>query len=332
MKRFGDVTLGRVRSSADLKRVLLDLDLEPGVLIVKPSWYSPHPANFTSAEALRMLIEALDRRVVVTEGYSLDRQDGSMKFQVDGEAVDWRWVMKHPSWEWVREGGRWDEFRKQDRWFLDEHGFTDLFEEFGVDYVNVTEEVWSGRVVDPTTVKRAVEEKFKTVIDEKLYSFLPKRFHGLAGSPLISLGRVKGIGGTYPSLTLKNLFGLIPDPLRSSWHGPKDSLLGRSIVDIAKVYASFFGVHGVCEAIESATAEHPEGEVQVPWGRYKVVKGVGAVAVGRNLVSLDAVLCGLMGVDPEKVSYLQEGERAFGRYDRGHVEEARAAASEWFTV
>lgn len=332
MKRFGDVTLGRVRSSVDLKRLLLDSGLESGVLIVKPSWYSPHPANFTSAETLRMLLEALDGKVVVIEAYSLDRQDGGMKFHVDGEVVDWRWIMKHPSWDWAKEGGRWDEFRRQDKWFLDEHGFTDLFEEFDVEYVNVTEEVWNGRVVDPATVKKAVEGRFKPVFDEKLYGFLPRRLHDLGGSTLISLGRVKGMRGTFPSLTLKNLFGLIPDPLRSPWHGPKDSLLGRSIVDIAKVYASFFGVYGVCEAIRSATAEHPEGEVKAPWGRYNVVKGVGAVAVGRNLVSLDAVLCGLIGVDPEKVSYLQEGERAFGRYDRGHVEEARAATGEWFPV
>jgi uncharacterized protein (DUF362 family) len=63
-----------------------------------------------------------------------------------------------------------------------------------------------------------------------------------------------------------------------------------------------------------------------------VARDLGVVALGPNLVSLDAVLCGLIGVDPEKVSYLQEGEKAFGEYDRGLVEEAKAVAGEWFPV
>ena len=332
MRRFGPVILGRVRDSADLKRLLKDPWLEADIFIVKPSWYSPHPPNFTDAEILRMLLEALDGRVVVTEAYSLDRQDGSMKFTVDGEEVDWRWIMRHPDWDWIREEGRWDRMREQDRWFLEEHGFTDLFAEHGVEYVNVTEEVWQGRTADPRKVKEAVEARFELVFNEALYDYVPRRLYEQRGATLISFGKVKGIRGTFPSLTMKNLFGLIPDPLRSWWHGPGDSRLGGSIVDINKVYAALFNVYGICEAIRNVTVSHPQGEVKVPWGAYNIVRDLGVVALGRPLVSLDAILCGLIGVDPEKVSYLQLGEKAFGPYDRRQVEEAKAFARDWFPV
>ncbi len=76
-RRFGPVTVARVRDSADLKRLLTDPELRSEVFIVKPTWYSLHPGNFTDAKTLRVLPEALDGRVVVTESYTLDRQDGA---------------------------------------------------------------------------------------------------------------------------------------------------------------------------------------------------------------------------------------------------------------
>lgn len=59
----------------------------------------------------------------------------------------------------------------------------------GAEYVNVTEEVWQGRVAPAESVREAVEQAY-----------------GPRG----------------------NAFGLIPDPLRSRWHGEDGLLLGRS--------------------------------------------------------------------------------------------------------
>ena len=332
MRKFGPVTVGRVRSSVDVKRLLKDSRLKTGVFIVKPNWFSPHPGNFTDAETLRTLLGALDGRIVVAESYTLERQDGSMKFTVDGEQVDWRWIMKHPSWGWIKEEGRWDEMRRQDRWFLNEYGFTDLFKEHGVECVNVTEEVWQGRTADAREIKEAVEARFTPVFREELYSFIPKRLYELRGATLISFGKVKGILGSFPSLAMKNLFGLIPDPLRSWWHGPNNEWLGRSIVDIIKVYSALFQIYGICEALRHAIVSCPKGEVKAPWGSYDIVRDLGVLAFSRNLVSLDAVLCGLIGADPEKISYLSLGEKALGIYNRRHVEDAKISAGDWFPV
>ena len=112
--QFGNVTLARVKGPAELRSLLPDYIQDPETLVVKPNWFSCHTGNFTDAETLRFLLEALDARVVAVEGYTLERQDGSMTFNVDGEEVDWRWILRNPGWEWVKEGGRWDEIRRQD--------------------------------------------------------------------------------------------------------------------------------------------------------------------------------------------------------------------------
>ena len=331
LQQFGSVTVSRARTSADLRLLFKDPWLKTSIFIVKPNWFSPHPANFTDVETLRVLLDALDGRVIVTEAYSMERQDGSMRFTVDGEEVDWRWIMKHPNWDWIKKEGRWDEIRKQDKWFLDEFGFTDLFNEYGVDYVNVTEEVWQGRTADVGKIKKTVETRFAPVHKEKLYKYVPQRLYDMRGATFISFAKVKGIRGTFPSLTMKNLFGLVPDPLRSWWHGPKDEWLGRSIVDINKVYAALFKVYGICEALRYATVSDPQGEVKVPWGSYSIAKDLDVIILGGHLVSLDAILCGLIGVDPEKVSYIKLGEEVFGFYNRQHVEKAKAS-KDWFHV
>jgi hypothetical protein len=57
---------------------------------------------------------------------------------------------------------------------------------------------------------------------------------------------------------------------------------------------------------------------------------LGVVAFGRDQVSLSAVLCGLLRFDFKDAAQLEAAEEAFGAYDRGQVEEARAATPEWF--
>jgi uncharacterized protein (DUF362 family) len=332
MESFGDVTLAKIRDSSDLRRLLPSNLTGSETVIVKPNWFSPHPSNFIDAHALGILLGALDGKVIVIEGYTLEKQDGSMKFNVDGSEVNWRWIMENPDWGWAKEGGRWEEIRRQDEWFLEEHGLRDLLEEHGAEYVNVTEEIWAGRTVDPGEVKERVEARYGPVAEEQLYGFMPEPLRAHEGAPLVSLGKVKGIGGKFPSLSLKNLFGLIPDPLRSWWHGPGDARLGESIIDITRVYASYFPLYGVCEALRDATAMNPQGAVKVEWGRYDIVRDLGFAALGGNLMNLDAVTSAIMGVDPSKVSYLTLGEKVFGPYDGVQVERAKAASGEWIPI
>ncbi|MFX0202850.1 MAG: DUF362 domain-containing protein, partial [Candidatus Hodarchaeota archaeon] len=313
-------------------------------IIIKPNWVTNEPANFTDSKTLRTMLEALDSRIVVTESHILLRRAREgMSFTVGGKEVNWKWLLMgegwnwlitNPDWDWFKKSGHWDRIKKEDKAFLDENGFTDLFKEFNVSYINVTDEVWSGRIADPTVVKKAVETHFKPVQTDKLYSMVPKKLYDLRGSTFISLAKLK----MYASFTLKNLFGMIPDPARPWWHGPKGSRIVMSIVDINKVYHSLFNVYGICEALNTMSFPHPEGKflLLLPRMKYNIVEGLGVVAFGRDLVSLDAILLNLtdqwiLQVPEHNRMPIDMAEEEFGAYDREAFKESKIKVGNWLS-
>ncbi|MCL6450778.1 MAG: hypothetical protein K6T75_05720 [Acetobacteraceae bacterium] len=111
--------------------------------LVKVNWYSPHPANFTGPFALDFVLKALPGPATVVESHSAGRTDGS-RMLGPGEAVG-------EAREWLRE---------QQRAFLRDTGLETVLARHGASYVNVTEEVWSGRTVDAGVVRSAVQSRF----------------------------------------------------------------------------------------------------------------------------------------------------------------------------
>jgi uncharacterized protein (DUF362 family) len=341
---FGPTTLARLSDPHDLKQLLTDPWLKSDTIIIKPNLVFSVPGYSTDVRTLRVLLEALDSQIIVTESHILGRtlkwenpeNLGSLKpieginFKVKGKIVNWdwlfdgegwRWQLRHPSWRWFREGGHWEQIRKEEKAFLDARGFSDLFKEFNVEYINVTDEVWSGRNADPDEVKKIVESKYGELFTEKLYSIVPKKLFDLRGSTFISLAKLQ----VYPSFTIKNLFGMIPDPYRAWWHGTKKNpKIGKSIIDINKVYRSLFNVYGICEALYSTMILHPEGEYPGQWGRYNVVDDVGLVALGRDPVSLDAIFCNLTGFDKNRFGeYLSNAEKVLGESNKFDLEKSK---------
>ncbi len=344
--RFGQTTIAKVSSSNELRQILVDPWLESETIIIKPNWVSGEPADFTDSETLRMMLEALDSHIVITESHQINRSlnllEEGMSFTVGDKEVNWKWLLKgdgwnwlikNPDWDWFKRGGHWDQIKKEDKAFLDEHGFTDLFKEFDVNYINVTDEVWSGSIADPTEVMRLVETRFKPVKTDELYSMIPKKLYDLRGSTFISFAKLK----TYASFTMKNLFGMIPDPLRSWWHGPNNSRIATSIVDTNKVYHSLFNVYGICEAMNTTAVPHPEGKFEGTYtGKYNVVEGFGVMALGRDLVSLDAIL---LNLTDQSILQSAEANRApidmaeeeFGAYDREALKESKMKVGSWLS-
>lgn len=345
--RFGQTTIAKVSDSNELRQILVDPWLESETIIIKPNWVSAEPADFTDSETLKMMLEALDSHIVITESHQINRSlnllEEGMSFTVGDNKVNWKWLLKgdgwnwlikNPDWDWFKRGGHWDQIKKEEKAFLDEHGFTDLFKEFDINYINVTDEVWSGSIADPTEVKRLVETRFKPVKTDKLYSMVPKKLYDLRGSTLISFAKLK----TYASFTMKNLFGMIPDPLRSWWHGPNNSRIATSIVDTNKVYHSLFNVYGICEAINTTAVPHPEGKFEGTYtGKYNVVEGFGVMAFGRDLVSLDAIL---LNLTDQTILQSAEANRApidmaeeeFGGYDREALKESKMKVGNWLSL
>jgi uncharacterized protein (DUF362 family) len=242
--------------------------------------------------------------------------------------------LEHPDWEWFRSGGHWDQLREEENAFLENKGFRALFREFDVEYVNVTEEVWGGRTTDPERIKQAVETRFRPVRCEQLYGMVPQRLYELRGSPFVSFARLK----MYASFTFKNIFGMIPDPLKAWWHGPDNDRIAASVVDINKVYHSLFAVCGICEAFKTTAFLDPQGAHKgIFTGRYTVADGGGVVALGRDLLSLDAILLNLS--DPARRSIEEEVMRKpidqaaeeFGEIDRKAVEDAASKVKSWIS-
>jgi hypothetical protein len=118
---------------------------------------------------------------------------------------------------------------------MDKYGFTDLFNEFGVEYINVTEEAWQGRIANPQQVWKAVEAKFSPVFTAKLYGCVPKKRFDLQGSTCVSVAKVKH----YASFTLKDVLGLVPDPSERGGMGRTTNGLIRASVTLTKSMRHF---------------------------------------------------------------------------------------------
>ena len=344
---IGRMTFARVSNSAELKQVLKDPWLQSETIIIKPNWVTTEPAGFTSSDTIRMFVEALDSHIIVTESLHLGRSMNLLKkglsFIVGDKEVNWDWLLKgegwrwlndNPDWQWFREEGHWDQILKEDKNFLDLYGFTDLFQDYDIEYVNVTDELWKKRIADPTEVKKLVESRYNPVQIEKMYEFVPTKLYEHRDATFISLARLK----QYATFTLKNMFGLIPDPMRPWWHGPKNSRIATSIVDINKIYHSVFNVYGICASLKKTASPDTEGEYKAEYlGRYKIVDGFGFIAMSRDLVSLDSTLLTLseeiteraesVNVKPIKLAE-KEG---LGKENKDDIQAAKRILGHWMT-
>ena len=321
--RLGDSVFSRVDTPAGFTAFLKENLPDSDPLIVKADWVAMGEASPRNLEALSCIIEAAGGGIIVTEGHLLWRprelEPKGLRFTADGKEMDWddlldgegwRWLLKHPDWGWFVDGPHWSHLMKEERLWLEKHGFLDFFKEHGIEYVNATDEVWAGRVADKRVVKEAVESRYPPAFTDKLYSFVPEKLFRHRGSALVSLSKRK----EYQSFTMKNMFGLIPDPVRAWWHGPGNRRLAKSILDVNKVYGALFRLVGVFEA--------PRGDGPGPFTRD--------VAVGGGVAQLDAILNHLTGYDVKKAAYISMGNGLFGAHDPGLLKEAETCLYGWF--
>ena len=285
----------RVDDAGDLRLLFERLGLAGARFIVKPNWFCLYPGNYTTAQALDLTLAALPGPAVVVESYTAMRHDGSREITSRNGREDWAWL------------------REQDAWFMEISGIGEVLRRHGAEYINVTEEVWSGRAVPAAEVAARVEARYGGIDQPELYGYVPQRLFEWAGNPLISLARLKGGW----SLSLKNLFGLIPDPLRSRWHGPKDADLARSIININLVYHALFAVFGLVEALTPFALYGEGGEYHTPWGNYELRPEAGVVFAGASLPAVDALVARACGIDPAGLEYLQLAEARLGPWREG---------------
>jgi len=280
------VVVAKVTNVEEMRGFLQQLKIRGKGFVIKPNWSNAN--TFTSAEMLELLFNCLKGDKAVIESYTAWRNELNTGPEPQDVITPRNAKRK---WRWIRE---------QDLWFLKHSGIESVLRKHGVQYVNVTEEVWSCRTVDKDDIKKIVERTFDSVKNEEIYGFVPRKIYALRGRALVS-ANLSRLTREVMSLSTKNLFGLIPDPARyGKWHGENDSFLPQSIVDINKIYRGLFE----------------------PCFWINEIKNRGVLVGSENSVLADAVAAKIVGVNPREIPYLQLASKVFGGYDEALIVKA----------
>ncbi|MFX1475272.1 MAG: DUF362 domain-containing protein [Promethearchaeota archaeon] len=297
--KIGKVTHIMSADKHAFTNLIQGLDLKPPV-IVKPNW--GFSVVFTEAKVLDWVLEALDGEALVVESYGWARCK---------EAVyEKRYGSMEP-----------DDLRASDKWFLEYSGIGEVLAKHNVEFLNVTEEVWAGRIADPTVIKQRVEDMFPAVHNEEMYAFVPSRLFELQGGAFLSLSKLKFMPpeGDHPpidiSLSIKNLFGMIPGPGRGKFHGKENSLMNQSIVDMNKIYRSLFTVKGVVEAVQTASRGMSLEPV--------IFDSPSLAWACEDTVELDATVAAHVGLEPGEVNHIRLAAECFGKWSNTGISQAR---------
>jgi uncharacterized protein (DUF362 family)/phosphoserine phosphatase len=116
----------------------------------------------------------------------------------------------------------------------------------------------------------------------------------LGADLIVSLAKMKTHHWVGVTLSMKNLFGLVPG---SVYGWPKNKLhyigIPESVAELNRKFRNTFAI------VDGVVGMEGNGPIQ------GTPKPVGVLVMGRDLVAVDATCCRIMGVDPEKVEYLR---------------------------
>jgi sirohydrochlorin ferrochelatase len=191
----------------------------------------------------------------------------------------------HTSSRNLEEAGfNWESEAREHRAWI-RQGLADVMAKHSAEYVNVTEAYWDEECAAPACTE--------------MLSYIPQVLLPYAGCPMISFAKFKG-----PTrLAISNLFGLIPDPLRSAWHGPNITYFARVCCNIAKLYGALFPLSGINEALYSAVRWNRKGLYRSRWGNYDLISNAGYVIASSNLAAADILASRLQGQDVNRSAF-----------------------------
>ena len=272
--------VARARDSAALSEILARVLPRAEHYLVKVTWHGYAQGTYTGPAALDLLLGALPGRAVLLEGHTSSRNVG-------GVEIDWEaGAERHRTW-----------VRQQDVEFLRRTGLAEVIARHGAQYLNVTEAWWDGACTPAEDVRAALGDV--TLRHPELADFVPSALMELCGAPLISLARFKG-----PTrLGLSNLFGLIPRPLRTEWHGPDITYFASVCCDLARIYGGLFPLFGLVEGFDSAVRWDRKGLYRSRWGNYDLVLTDGLFTLSEGLIGADILASRLQGQDVSRSGF-----------------------------
>jgi uncharacterized protein (DUF362 family) len=127
---------------------------------------------------------------------------------------------------------------------------------------------------------------------------------------IVSVAKMKTHHWAGATLSMKNLFGVMP----GRYYGwPKNVLhhigITNTILDINATLKPHFAI------VDGIIGMEGDGPIMGS------PKQVGVIVMGRNLPAVDATCCRIMGIDPYKVSYLEQADNWLGPIGDGSIEQ-----------
>lgn len=294
--RCWSIGSGTVTSVGDRQRMTelvsaLLPESKPNRVLVKVTWHGYATGTYTDPAALDLLLGALPAPAIVLEGHTSSRNTEEAHF-------DWeRDAREHRAW-----------IRQQEADYLRRTGLADVLAKHSAEFVNVTEAYWDEGAATPPC------------------GYIPQILRAYAGCPMISFAKFKG-----PTrLAISNLFGLIPDPLRSAWHGPNITFFARACCDIARSYGELFPLIGINEALYSAVRWNRKGLYRSRWGNYDLISNAGYIAGSRNLVTADILASRLQGQDVHRSAFFDVVRAELGWDERAASDPVPATVQSLF--
>jgi hypothetical protein len=267
--------VGRIAGPEGFGPVLRHFLPEADRYIVKVTWHGYAPGTYTDAAALDALLSALPGRAVLVEGHTSSRNLGG---------ADWDWMTearRHRGW-----------IAAQEAEYLSRTGLAEVIARHHAVYLNVTEAWWDGACASAAEVLELLGPDVG-LNDPEIAAFIPQALLRLRGAPFLSLARFKG-----PTrLAISNLFGLLPPPLRSSWHGAGINDFARVCCELAKMYGALFQPYALSEALHTAVRWSRQGLYRSRWGNYDLVRADGHFTFSRGLAAADILASRLQGQD-----------------------------------
>ena len=247
---------------------------EPTQVFIKVTWHGYAPGTYTDPVALDMLLGALPCQAVLLEGHTSSRNLGGA------------------AWDWVKDSRRhrtW--IAEQEAEYLRRTGLADVIRKHKAQYLNVTEALWDGQCAPRESIEAILREAGVQLHHPALAACVPEALLTHRGAPFISFARFKG-----PTrLSVANLFGLIPDVLRTAWHGPDMAHFARVCCDLANLYGCLFRMYGMVEGLHAAVRWNRTGLYRSRWGNYDLIHRPGLVTFSEDLAAADVLASRLQG-------------------------------------
>jgi len=308
-----NIILSKINNKSDFKIFLDDLNISDNTIIIKPNWVDCKEGSFTEANVLEHIFEYFsDKKLFVVESYTAGRNESYFK----GKEI---FAKKETS---LQDAKKYQQILKEgDKWFLEKTGIQKLLNEYDVEYINITRNVWNGTTTNPEEIKNIVDKKFSPLRFEEFYSYVPQKLFDLRGSTLISLSKMKTEDLPFGvSASTKNLFGLIPDPLRWKYHGSNHKLIPQSVLDINKIYRSLFKTYFITEGIYTALTDYISNN--------NVIKNKGQIIGGKNSIEVDAIFAYINKINYKQIPYLCLAEKEFNTFDQSIFDKIKKAKLE----